>query len=90
MWKAQAEYAYTSSMFLATDLDPNLKQDPTHLLNLRTGFRAEDSLWDVSFWVTNVTDEQWNVVGFDVPIVGGYTGVLAPPRQYGATFRLKF
>jgi len=90
LWRIQAEYAYTSWLYLAADLDPNLKQDSTHLLNLRTGVRAEDELWSVMFWVKNVTDEDWNMVGFDAPIVGGYAGVNGPPRQYGATFRVKF
>jgi len=90
LWRLRAEYAYTSWVYLAADLDPNLKQDATHLLNLRTGVRAENELWSVMFWVTNVLDEGWNTVGLDTPIVGGYAGMNGPPRQYGVTARLKF
>jgi iron complex outermembrane receptor protein len=90
LWNAQAEYAYTSMMYLAPDLDPALKQPATHLLNLRAGLRAEDELWTLTLWVENVTDEKWNVIGFDAPIIGGYAVINGPPRRFGATLRLKF
>jgi iron complex outermembrane receptor protein len=87
---ARAEYSYTSMRFLAPDLDPGLKQDATHIVNLRAGFRAEDRAWEVTGWVRNLTDEEWNVVGFDVPTINGFAGINAPPRQYGMTVRLSF
>jgi len=86
----RAEYTYTSMRFLAQDLDPNLKQDSTHVVNLRGGFRAEDKLWEVTGWVRNLTDEEYNVVGFDVPTINGFAGINAPPRQYGLTVRMNF
>jgi iron complex outermembrane receptor protein len=87
---ARAEYTYTSMRFLAPDLDPHLKQPATHIVNLRAGFRAEDKLWEVTGWVRNLTDEDWNVVGFDVPTINGFAGINAPPRQYGLTVRMNF
>jgi iron complex outermembrane receptor protein len=87
---ARAEYAYTSMQFLAQDLDPALKQPATHIVNLRAGFRAEDKLWEVTGWVRNLTDEEYNVVGFDTPTINGFAGINGPPRQYGMTVRLNF
>ena len=86
----RGEYAYTSSRFLDVDLDPNLFQPDTHIGNLRAGFRAEDKMWEFTGWVRNITDEGYNVVGFDVPTINGFAGINAPPRQYGVTLRLNF
>jgi iron complex outermembrane receptor protein len=86
----RAEYALTTTRYLATDLDRNLKQNTSHVVNLRAGFRSESKLWEITGWVRNLTDEGYNVVGFDVPTINGYAGVNAPPRQYGITLRLDF
>jgi iron complex outermembrane receptor protein len=86
----RAEYNFTSSRYLAPDLDPHLKQGATHLVNLRSGFRAEDESWELTGWVRNLTDEKWNVVGFDVPTINGFAAVNGPPRQYGLTVRFNF
>jgi|GEM_PF-598762 len=86
----RGEYTYTSSRFLDVDLDPNLLQPDTHIGNLRAGFRAEDKMWEVTGWIRNITDEGYNVVGFDVPTINGFSGINAPPRQYGVTVRLNF
>jgi iron complex outermembrane receptor protein len=86
----RGEHNFMSSRFLDADLDPNLKQGSTHLVNLRGGFRAENDAWEVTGWVRNLTDEEWNVVGFDVPTINGFAGVNGPPRQYGLTVRLHF
>ena len=40
--------------------------------------------------MTNVTDSNYFVIGFDVPVISGYAGVLGPPRQYGGTVRVRF
>jgi len=86
----RTEYAFSSTRYLAQDLDRNLKQNSTHIVNLRGGFRAEDKLWEVTGWVKNLADEEYNVVGFDVPILNGFAGINGPPRQYGVTLRLTF
>lgn len=92
----RAEYNFSSSRFLAQDLDPALKQSATHLVNLRAGFRFQpEGLWsnasvEVTGWVRNLSSEEWNVVGFDVPTINGFAGVNAPPRQFGVTARITF
>jgi len=86
----RADYSFQSDRYLAQDLDPHLKQDDTHLVNLRAGLKAEDERWDLTFWITNLTDEEYGVVGFDAPTLNGFAMVNGPPRQYGATVRLNF
>ena len=78
-----------SFVYLAQDLDPNLLQGPTHLLNLRLGLRSANQRWEGTFWVTNAADQRWFVTGFDVPVLSGFAGVLAPPRQFGFTLRFR-
>jgi len=90
IWFNRADWAYNSNYFLAQDLEPNLHQPGYHLLNLRTGIRAESGLWELTFWVDNVLDTDWAVAGFDVPVVGGFAVVNGPPRQYGGTVRFMF
>jgi len=89
---ARAEYNFMSMRFLAQDLDPSLKQKSTHIVNLRAGFRAEQSWggWEITGWIRNLSDEEYNVVGFDVPTLNGFAGINGPPRQYGITTRLTF
>jgi iron complex outermembrane receptor protein len=86
----RAEYSYRDQSYLQQDLDENLKQPPVNLVNLRGGIRTEDERWEVVLWASNLLDEGWNVVGFDVPIVNGYAVINAPPRTFGATLRYRW
>jgi iron complex outermembrane receptor protein len=95
MFFARADYNFNSPVYLDQDLDPNVYQESRHLLDLRAGFRRNEGVWkmqnwEAAFWVRNVTDENYNVVSTDVPIVSGYFGVNGPPRQIGATFQFNF
>ncbi|MDG2307656.1 MAG: hypothetical protein P8R42_23970 [Candidatus Binatia bacterium] len=38
----------------------------------------------------NLFNEGYNVVGLDIRIISGYTGINGPPRKYGATLRYRF
>jgi iron complex outermembrane receptor protein len=86
----RAEYSYRDNFFLEQDLDPHTRQSAYNLLNLRTGVRAENERWELGFWVQNVTDTDYLVAGFDVPILSGFAAVNGPPRTYGGTLRLRF
>jgi iron complex outermembrane receptor protein len=93
----RGEYTYTSGRYLAQDLDRNLFQPGTHVVNLRGGLKSDWQVrqiglsgWELIGWVRNLTDEGYNVIGFDVPTLNGFAGVNAPPRQYGLTVRLHF
>jgi iron complex outermembrane receptor protein len=86
----RAEYAYTSKQYLEPDLDPNLLQPGTHIVNLRGGVRSANGRWELTGWVRNLTDEEYNVDGFDVPTLNGFAVINGPPRQWGFTIRVNF
>jgi iron complex outermembrane receptor protein len=86
----RADYTYQDSIYLQQDLDRNLRQPAYNLLNLRTGIKTEDERWEVAFSVRNVTDEGYNVAGFDAPIMSGYVGINGAPRQYLGTIRFRY
>jgi iron complex outermembrane receptor protein len=89
-WYVQMDYNYQSWRYLNASLDEKLKADPVNQVGLRLGFRDPESIWDISAWVKNVTDDNFWVMGFDVPTVGGYAAFIAPPRTFGGTLRVKF
>tara|TARA_R110002110_G_scaffold406421_1_gene626486 strand:+ start:324116 stop:326437 length:2322 start_codon:yes stop_codon:yes gene_type:complete len=68
-----------------------------HNLNLYTGWRSADAMWDLSLWVKNVTDEdeitfQQGPDQFDVGVSGGsYTQTnILQERTFGVTGRYNF
>ena len=85
VWRA--EHNYTSSFYLDQDLDPNLKNDSVHLVNLRLTFTNANNDWEVALWGRNLLNEEYYAFGIDIPTVGGYGGVVAPDMSYGATLR---
>jgi iron complex outermembrane receptor protein len=84
-WMARAEYNYTDEFYMAQDLDESLKNDESHLVNARFGIFGADRKWEVTAWGRNLLDEDYYVIGFDVPVMGGFAGIVAPPRTYGVT-----
>ena len=86
----RAEYSYRDVLYLSQDLDENLIQPPVNIVNLRGGLRTDDGAWELTLWSQNLTNAQFNVVAFDVPIVSGYAAINAPPRSYGATLRYRW
>ncbi|MBM4267063.1 MAG: TonB-dependent receptor [Deltaproteobacteria bacterium] len=86
----RAEYNYRDVLFLQQDLDEQQIEPPLNLVNLRAGLRTEDEHWELTLWVMNLTDADYQVVSFDVPIVSGYASINGPPRTFGATLRYNF
>ncbi len=84
------EHNYTDGFFLEQDLDENLKNDATHLINLRLSLRHLKNDWELALWGRNLLDEEYFVFGLDIPTVGGYAGIVAPQTTYGLTFRRDF
>lgn len=61
------------------------------LMNLGFGVVSQDGLWDVSFWIDNVTDRYVNQIIFDSVFQGGSYGTFFnAPRMYGATVKVNF
>lgn len=85
----RVEHSYTDEFFLDQDLDPNLKNDAVHLLNLRLTLTNADNTWEVGLWGRNLLDEEYFGFGIDIPVLGGYAGVVAPEETYGITVRFR-
>jgi iron complex outermembrane recepter protein len=84
-WFARLEYNYVGELYMAQDLDENLKRDAIDLVNARVGLSGKDSKWQLTLWGRNLLDEEYFVVGFDVPVMGGFAGINAPQATYGLT-----
>ncbi len=89
-WIAHADYTFRSAIYLNQDLDPVLKQDPLHLLDLRAGIAEETNQWELIFWVRNTLGSEYLVSGFDIPVLGGYAGIHGDPRTWGGTVRWRY
>jgi len=88
-WIGRLEYNYTDSFSLAQDLDENLKNDSVSIVNARLSLFAENRRWEATLWARNLLDEEYYVVGFDVPLLSGYAGINAPPQTYGITLNYR-
>ncbi|NVE94375.1 TonB-dependent receptor [Altererythrobacter lutimaris] len=86
----QAELLYRSSVFLNTDLDPNLTQGPLTLVNLRAGFRVGG--FGFNLYAENLFEERYLISGGDIPNFGGggYFVYAGDPRTYGAQVTFSF
>jgi iron complex outermembrane receptor protein len=85
--KARVEHNYIDEYYLDQDLDPVLKNDSVHLLNLRLTLSNMAQTWEVAVWGQNVLDEEYFAFGLDIPVMGGFAGVTAPGQVYGITLR---
>lgn len=81
------EHSYTDSFYLDQDLDPTLENDSVNLVNLRFTVSNAEQTWEAAIWGQNMLDEEYYGFGLDIPVMGGYTGVVAPGEIYGVTVR---
>lgn len=85
--RVRAEYNFSERYFLEEDLDPNLVNPTTHLVNLRLTLSNQAKDWEAMLWSENLLDEEYFLFGLDIPTIGGYAGMVAPPRTVGMTLR---
>jgi iron complex outermembrane receptor protein len=85
--KVRVEHNFTDSFYLDQDLDPKLENDSVHLVNLRLTLSNVEQTWEAAIWGQNMLDEEYYAFGLDIPVMGGYTGVVAPGEIYGVTVR---
>ncbi|GAB5451938.1 MAG: TonB-dependent receptor [Halioglobus sp.] len=86
---ARLEHSYIDEFFLDQDLDPKLKNDEVNLINFRFTVTNTENSWEAAVWGRNLLDEEYNVFGIDIPVLGGYAAVPAPGAVYGITLRLR-
>jgi iron complex outermembrane receptor protein len=83
------EHNFIDEFYLDQDLDPKLKNDEVHLVNLRLTLTNQTGTWEATLWGRNMLDEEYYGFGIDIPVLGGYAGMVAPGEVYGLTFRLR-
>ena len=81
------EHNYIDQFYLDQDLDPILKNDSVDLVNLRFTVSNVEHTWEAAVWGQNMLDEEYYAFGLDIPVLGGYAGVVAPGEVYGVTLR---
>jgi iron complex outermembrane receptor protein len=84
---ARLEHNFIDSFYLDQDLDENLTNDQVNLVNFRLSLTDQARSWDVSVWGRNITNEEYYSWGLDIPVLGGYAGIVAPDASYGVTLR---
>ena len=84
---SRLEHNYTDEYYLDQDLDPNLKNDSAHLVNLRFTLSNAANEWEVAVWGRNLLDEENYAYGIDIPTLGGFAGIPSQERTYGITLR---
>jgi iron complex outermembrane receptor protein len=84
---ARLEHNFIDKFYLDQDLDENLTNDEVNLVNFRLSLANASRDWDVSVWGRNILDEEYYAWGLDIPVLGGYAGIVAPQATYGITLR---
>lgn len=84
-WTARLEYNFIDELYMAQDLDEALHRDAIHMVNARLSLSGQDNQWQVTLWGRNLLDEEYHIIGFDIPVMGGFAGINAPPLTYGLT-----
>ncbi len=81
------EHSYIDSFYLDQALDPILSNDAVNLVNLRFTVTNSDNTWEAAIWGRNMLNEEYYAFGINIPVLGGYAGVVAPEAVYGITLR---
>jgi iron complex outermembrane recepter protein len=81
------EHSYIDEYYLDQDLDENLTNDAVNLINLRFTLSNIERDWEVALWGRNMLDEEYYSLGYDIPTMGGFAGIVAPQASYGVTLR---
>jgi iron complex outermembrane receptor protein len=85
------QYSYRSSFFTGVNDSVYARVPGYSLLDLRAGLRADDDVWDLSFWVRNAADTFYYATLGPVALNSGLiAGTLGAPRTMGGTFKVKF
>ncbi|MEJ8567211.1 TonB-dependent receptor [Elongatibacter sediminis] len=89
---AQVDFSWKDDLFFGPDNDPFESQDSFGLVNLRGSWLSRDGRYEVSVFVENVFDEEYNIFGF-ISTSSAFTGaykVWGTPRRAGIRFGLNF
>lgn len=88
-------WTYRSDVFFEESNQPiagfPIGEGDVHQIDMRAGLRSEDGGWEVAAFVTNLTNEAFNIDGGNTG--GGFglpTFIPGEPRFYGAEIRFRY
>ena len=84
------DYAYRSSAFVTPDNDPSGLIPAYGLMSARLSYVPRNSFWELSAFVTNLTDKRYFLSKGVSAGVGIEYQLLGAPRRFGATFAVHF
>jgi iron complex outermembrane receptor protein len=84
------DYAHRSSAFVTPDNDPHGIIPAYGLLSARLAYVPRNSFWDVSAFVTNLSDKRYVLSNGVSAGIGIDYQLLGAPRRFGATLGLHF
>ena len=87
---ARADYSYRTKFFNDSANSPGIAQEAYGLTHLRLLYSPTAGRWDVSVFVTNLTDETYLEHGFFAAAFGPNLGIPGRPREWGATLEWRF
>jgi iron complex outermembrane receptor protein len=84
------DYAHRSRAFVTPDNDPHGIIPAYGLLSARLAYVPRNSFWEVSAFVTNLTDNRFFLSKGVSSGIGVEYQLLGPPRRFGATVAFHF
>jgi len=86
----RGDYVYETST--ESNIDPvfTVHQDGFGLLNARLTYQKVGAPWNVSAYGTNLTDAYYFTNSLHITQEGWAFGEVAPPREWGITFSMKY
>jgi iron complex outermembrane receptor protein len=86
----RGDYAYETST--ESNIDPvfTVHQDAFGLLNARLTYQKADAPWNVAVFGTNLTNSYYLTNSLHITQEGWAFGEVAPPREWGVTFTMKY
>lgn len=87
---ARADYRYSSKIYNDLLNSETIAQRNLGLLNARLSWTPLSSRWDLSAFVTNLTDEDYIAHGSVAGAFGFHIGVTGRPREWGLTAQWRF
>lgn len=86
--RARVDYNWTGDFFFDPSNAPETLVDAYGTVDARLSWGPDNANWDISLWGRNLTDETYPVhiiKNLDIAF-----SVFAPPRTFGAQFRMRF
>lgn len=84
------DLAYKSDIQRSVQNFEDLVTDAYTIVNGRVTYQSASERWQLSAFVTNITDEIYMTNGVDVRGLGATEAYYSRPREYGVSFKLNF